>query len=377
MKICLDVRYKTESGASSYIKNLVPELLKHDKSNAYIIVKYHSQSFGFEKDVERCILAPEGSDALYMLWTLLVLPIKLKLHHVDIYHTLKNPGPLWSSTKNIHTMHSLPGDYNRKKQGNFPVSYRRYLYHSVYGNYFLKKTSRVIAISDFIYEFLTNDFKMERDRIDLIYHGIGDQYKPIDEEMIKPVLGKYYLPENYMLSVGNITPVKNHISAVLAFAEISDEIGTNLVVVGGKEDPYFQKVFKAVQDNNLLKRVYFPGFIKSDDLVAVFSGAKLLLFPSLTEGCPITMLEAIKCGLPVIASKRGGLWDIGKKCALFVDDPMDYKGFAALILKLLASDALQREYREKSLKRAHDFNWETTAIKTLETYRRCYDPAIF
>lgn len=371
MIICLDVRYKTKSGSSSYIENLVPELLRLDTGNKYILLKYQDQTFEFEKDIDDYIITLNGSDIAYILWNTFVLPFKLKSHNVDIYHTLKNPGPIWSPTKNIYTMHSLTGDYHRKKGGEFPLSFKKYLYHAVYGNYFIKKTKRVIAISDFTYRYTIDAFGKDKDAVDLIYHGVDKRFVPLSKDKVKPVLEKYSLPENYILSVGNIFPVKNHISAVLAFSEISDRVNMNLVVVGGKDDPYFKEVYKTVRDKHLEKRVLFPGFIKNDDLVAVMNGAALLLFPSLTEGCPVTMLEAIKCGLPVIASKRGGLWDIGKQCALFVDDPMDYKGFAGEIMKVLSSEEVKADLRQKSLNRAKEFSWEKTALLTLATYAQC------
>ncbi|MFQ5456760.1 MAG: glycosyltransferase family 4 protein [Nitrospirota bacterium] len=370
MKICLDVRYKMESGASSYIKNIVPELLRQDKDNTYTIVKYPYQSFDFEDMAESIIVSPRGGDILQMLWTTFILPIKLKMNRIDIYHGLKNPGPYWNPAKTVFTMHSITDSY---RDNYFPVSLKAYIYGVFYSIPTVKHTSRLIAVSNFIKEYTSEYLGIDTKKIDLIYHGINDSFRQLNKDAIDTVLKRYGLPDDYLLCVGNITPVKNHITAVRAFAEISDKISINLVLVGGKDKPYYKELCQGVEKYKLSDRIITPGFIGGDDLVAIMNGARILIFPSLTEGCPVTMLEALKCGLPVVASRRGGLWDVGKECALFVDDPMDYKSFSNEIMKILSSERLEDELIQSSLNRAEEFRWEDTALATLETYIRCYE----
>ncbi len=370
MKICLDVRYKVESGASSYIKNIVPELLRQDKQNTYTIVKYPEQSFDFEKMVESVIVSPRGGDLRQMLWTTFILPMKLKANKIDIYHGLKNPGPYWNPAKSVFTVHSVADSY---RDNHFPVNLKTRIYSIFYSTPTIRRTSRLIAVSEFIKGYIIEHLGIDVKKIDLIYHGVNDSFRELNKDVIKTVLERYALPRDYLLSVGNITPVKNHITAVRAFAEIADKTSTSLVIVGGRNNPYYKELCREVERYRLSDRVITPGFIGGDDLIAIMNGARILIFPSLTEGCPVTMLEALSCGLPVIASRRGGLWDVGKDCALFVTDPMDYRGFSEEIMRILSSKRLRDELRYKSLKRAEGFRWKDTALATLDTYRRCYE----
>ena len=365
MKICLDLRYKTESGASSYIKNLVPALLELDKKNRYIFVKYPDQHFEFEARADKIILSPSNNDIVQLVWDVTVLPIKLQSNAVDIYHPLKNPGPFWGKTKKIFTVHSINIDY----KGSFPISFRRHLYHTVYTNYFTKKCSRVIAVSNFLSDFIIEGLNIDKKYIDVSYHGVDPKFKLLPKNKIASVIEKYHLPDNFILSVGNITPVKNHLSTVKAFASIADKIEEKYVIIGSKKDPYFEQISEFIENTNLKDRIVFPGFVPSDDLPAVMNEAKLLLFPSLTEGCPVTMLEAFACGLPVIASKRGGLWDLGNECAEFVEDPMDHKGFAKKLEEILTSKETLESLSQKSLATAQKFTWENTARAHLNTYQ--------
>ena len=342
MRICLDLRYKTESGASSYIKNLVPQLVKQDKKNSYVAVKYPDQKFDFESRFDQIILSPQGSDLLHVLWTVLVLPSKLKQLKTDVYHAMKMPGPYWNKIPDVMTMHSIFDSY----KGDFPVSFKTKLFISMYANRMIARSSRLIAVSRFIEEYLEDYYNIDGKNIDLIYHGIDETFRPMPTPEVSPVLEKYNLPNNYILCVGNITPVKNHITAFKAFAEIADQFPVNLVIVGGQGNTYFQQLKMTINETALSDRVFTPGFVGGQELVAIMSGAQLLVFPSLTEGCPVTMLEAFNCGLPIIASKRGGLWDLGHDVALFVDDPMDYTGIAKHLSNVLTSTELREKMRQ-------------------------------
>jgi glycosyltransferase involved in cell wall biosynthesis len=181
------------------------------------------------------------------------------------------------------------------------------------------------------------------------------------------------LPDDYLLCVGNITPVKNHITAVRALHEIREAVPTNLVIAGGQTNGYFHKLQKEVQRLGLDDRVYFTGFVSGEGLVSLMNGAKILLFPSLTEGFGLTMLEASGCGLPIVASRRGSLPDLGRGQALFVDDPNDHHGFAKEVLRVLSSPDLRHEMAEKGLAMARTHTWDSAARAHLQTYRRCYE----
>ncbi len=364
MRICLDLRYKTQSGASSYIKNIVPEILRHDNKNKYIMIKYPHQGFDFEKYAEYILISPSKNDILQILWDMIVLPVKLEKLKTHIYHPLKSPGPPWILAKKVYTMHSITHDY----KGTFPTSPKRFLYDVLYTNQFIKRCDRLIAVSDFISDFLVDSFHIKRNHIDIIYHGIDDNFKVLPYESIKKVLKKYSIGNDYILSVGNITPVKNFITTIKAFGEIARDIPLNLVIVGGKTDPYFDKVKKEINALNLREKIIMPGFISGNELVAIMNGAKVLIMPSLTEGCPVTMLEAFKCGLPVIASKRGGLWDLGKNCSLFVENPMDYLGFSNHLKNILNSQEFHLLLKKQSMERASDFTWDKAAKAHLKTY---------
>jgi glycosyltransferase involved in cell wall biosynthesis len=262
------------------------------------------------------------------------------------------------------TMHSIYGSY----KGQFPVNLKTRIFISLFGNRVVTRADRVIAVSDFVAEYLREYFGVPEEKVDVVYHGIDSSFQMYTAERISPVLKKYNLPANYVLCVGNVTPVKNHLTAVRALANEKSRTDVHLVIAGDLKNAYAQRVREEIQAHGLSQRVSLLGFVGGTDLIALMSGAKLLLFPSLTEGGPITMLEALKCGLPIVASKRGEMWNTGKDCCLFVEDPVDDKNFSAQMMNILHSDVLREEMRQKALMKAGEFSWEKAAGAHIRTY---------
>ena len=365
MNICLDVRYRNESGSSSYINNIVPAILKKDRNNRYFIIKYPKQKLLFERDVDEVISSPAGtSDVVQLSWTIGFLPFLMRKKKVDIYHAMKMIGPIWPLTKSVVPMHSIYSSY----KGQFPLNLKTRVFIYLDGNRVVKRADHLIAVSDFVGEYLMEEFGIPREKIDVVYHGIDSSFQVYSAERISPVLKKFNLPANYVLCVGNVTPVKNHLTAVRALANEKNRTDIHLVIAGDLGNAYAQRVREEIQAHGLSGRVSLLGFVAGTDLISLMSGARLLLFPSLTEGCPVTMLEALKCGLPIVASKRGGLWDVGKDCCLFVEDPSDDKSFSAHMMNILNSDAFRDEMQKKALRKASEFTWEKAAEAHIRSY---------
>jgi len=367
VKIAFDVRFKMESGSSSYIRNVIPEILRQGPGHRYALVKYPEQSFDFEDKMEDIVLDPGRSALGHMIWTFTGLPRRLKDLGVDVYHGMKFPGPPRVAAKMVLTAHSITGKY----KGEFPVDLKSTLFNRYYADGMFRRADGVIAVSDFVKEFLVERERVPAERIRVIYHGINPSFQKLAEPEAAAVLKSLGVSRPYILCVGNVTPVKNHLTAVRAFAGLNGNFNGDLVIAGGESGDYADRVRAEIQRLGLTGRVKLLGFTRGQNLVGLMSGARVLLFPSLTEGCPVTALEAFRCGLPMVASKRGGLWDLGRDCALLVDEPTDHASFAEHLSAYLSDTALEKDLREKVTAKAAGFQWATAAKAHLEVYEAC------
>jgi len=124
---------------------------------------------------------------------------------------------------------------------------------------------------------------------------------------------------------------------------------------------------KNIQKLHLQDRVRILEYVTEPDLVALYSAATVLLFPSLYEGFGLPILEAMATGTPVIASTASSVPEVVGSAGLYAD-PKDSETWQAQISRIIADKNLQAELRAKGLQQIKNFTWENTAARTLEVF---------
>ena len=108
-------------------------------------------------------------------------------------------------------------------------------------------------------------------------------------------------------------------------------------------------------------------FVDSSDMRAVYAMADALVYPSLMEGFGMPIVEAMKCGTPVITSNISCLPEVSGGAALLVD-PLDPEDIASGIQKIISDPALKNLLIERGFTRAKEFSWHKTAEEYLKLY---------
>ena len=138
-----------------------------------------------------------------------------------------------------------------------------------------------------------------------------------------------------------------------------------LVKAGKVSSSNREMTLKYVEHLNLVDNVIFLDYVAEHDLPALYSGAQLLLFPSLIEGLGMPILEAMACGCPVVTSNRSPMADLVDSDELTAnpENPMDISN----VCKRILSNELHRNtIIRKSLARSQQFTWDDTAQQVLE-----------
>jgi glycosyltransferase involved in cell wall biosynthesis len=126
------------------------------------------------------------------------------------------------------------------------------------------------------------------------------------------------------------------------------------LVLAGKPGWLYSEAVPPARDDIIL-----TGYIPRDDLLALLSGAKLFVFPSLYEGFGFPVLEAMACGVPVMCSNTSSLPELAEGIALMVD-PMDVEGMARAMERVW-KEGVAEEIIERGKERAARFSWEKCA----------------
>lgn len=214
---------------------------------------------------------------------------------------------------------------------------------------------------------------MKADRTFVIPLAAADHFRHIsDKNVITLVCQRYGIPnERYFLSLATqLDPRKNLDHLIKCFfclaAEQSDA-KVNLVLIGAKRFRTGQTIRHPDFPMNQSK-VIFTGFVEDQDLSALYSGATAFIYPSLYEGFGLPPLEAMSCGVPVIASNTTSLPEVIGDAGILVD-PTDKDVLCSNMSEVLKSESLRSELKEKGEKRAQRFSWKACADQTVTAYK--------
>jgi len=227
---------------------------------------------------------------------------------------------------------------------------------------------QIIAVSQNTAQDVMEFFRVPSSKIKVIYHGVEKHFRPdVPEELINQVKKKYdLLTPKYILWVGTIEPRKNLITLIKMYAQLKPWHGVYSLVLGGGLGWKYEEVLPLVQA--LEKEVKITGYLPQEDLIPLYAGADLFVYPSLYEGFGLPLLEAMASGLPIVASKTSSIPEVVGDAGILVD-PLNLNELGEAVNRLLRDASLRTSLKEKGMQRAREFTWEKAAQETLTSYQ--------
>ena len=220
-----------------------------------------------------------------------------------------------------------------------------------------RRCRRLIAVSEATRQDLERFYGVPRHRVVVVHPGGGEAG---DGPGPSPELVELGIDRPFALHVGRVERRKNQ-AAALAAVERAD--GDLLLVCAGE-----------IVDRELGARLSSSprcrplGRVAPAVRDALYREARLLLFPSLYEGFGFPVLEAMRSGLPVVASPAGGVREVAGDAALYAE-PRDIQGLATAARRVLEDKALRRRLVAAGKRRAAEFSWDRCAKGVLEVIR--------
>jgi len=235
----------------------------------------------------------------------------------------------------------------------------------------VRQADRIIAVSQSTAADLQRIWKVPASKIEVIHHGIGSAYRPQDPQAASELVGnKYGVSRDYVLTVGTVAPHKNLTTVVKAMRMLRErgELPFQLLAVGARSRNS-SRVLKEVWASGLMcEDIRFLGFVPEEDLPMLYSGSCLFISPSLYEGFGLPLVEAMACGVPVVASNTSSIPEVVGDAALLIP-PTQPEAFAEAILRVSSDTDLRKAMIQKGLNRAAFFRWDKAACQLLECMR--------
>lgn len=373
MRIGLEITAAVQQGGGigRYVREMLCALSNIDQSNQYSLFYASNNKSNHAMldlpDNFRVRHLPMNDIWLARIWQRIRLPLPVELitGFIDIYHSPDfTLPPTLSGIPTLLTVHDL--SFLRDPESAAP-RLRGYLEVAVKRS--VRLATHILADSQSTKDDLIELYLTPEDKITVLYAGVSSAFRPIlDSSQLMKVRKRYNLGDQpFVLSVGTLQPRKNHIALIKAFELALRDSDYNLVLAGGQGWSY-EEVHDLVRLRGLQHRVLFAGFVADEDLSALYSSADVMAFPSLYEGFGLPVLEAMACGVPVLASNVSCLPEVAGGAALFVD-PRDVEAMSAAMLKLLSNVDLRETLRKKGFERVEQFSWQSSAVNLLRVYK--------
>jgi glycosyltransferase involved in cell wall biosynthesis len=205
----------------------------------------------------------------------------------------------------------------------------------------------VLTVSEYSKRSIAAHWGLPEDRIHVISEAPAALFQPQNSARREVVL-----------SVGGISPNKNLATLIRAFSGV--RTGVELWIAGDYESDGFKTCYRELADLAANRPIRFLGRISDEELCRLYGEASVLAFPSLEEGFGLPAVEAMACGLPVVAHDGHAVAEVLGGAGLLVD-ARDEAALASAINLVLSDGALAERLREKGLARAAQFSWDRAA----------------
>ena len=364
MKIAVSVQHLVKDklegiGWFTYetIKRIVQQHPEHEF--LFIFGKGIDQSFIFGENVKAINVGPPFFRPL--AWYLkfnFILPFILKKQQVDLFISTDGITISNLKIKNLEVIHDLNFEEN---PAWLPKSFAKY-YKKNFPKW-AKSSTRIATVSEHAKQTIHQKYQVPLDKIDVVYNGSNDLYKPISKEEQQQTKKEYTDGADYFLFVGSLHPRKNIDNLLKAFDEFKklDNSNVKLIIVGSRF--YWNKSIKNAYDNLIHKDdIVFTDHLTVQKLVNIFASSIALTYVSLYEGFGIPLLEAMNCETAIITSNTTSMPEIAHDAALFVN-PASVNEIADAMLKMSTQPELRSELIEKGKERRKAFSWQQTADK--------------
>lgn len=299
---------------------------------------------------------PARHPILWFLFFEIGIKRALKKEKIDLFISTDGWCCLGTKVQTINVIHDL----NFEHHPDFlPITTRVYMKH--FFPKFAQKADKLITVSEFSKYDISDTFKIDAQKISVVYNGVSDIFSEVSEQTKKETRQKLTSNFPYFVFVGTPHKRKNLARILKAFDKLRENHEIRLVFAGMNKywDSECLQILKHLKHKNDL---VFTGYLSTQELNNVVGSAKALLYPSLFEGFGIPILEAFACKIPVITSNSTSMPEVAGGAALLVN-PLSEIEIENAMLQILTDESLCQSLINRGTIQLQQFSWDRSADK--------------
>ena len=296
-------------------------------------------------------------------WDQVTLPRALREDRAAVFLSPYYKTPLRSPCPSVITIHDLffigyPGRPRALADAVRTAAARLYA----------RRARGIVADSEYSARAVVERLGVARARITVVPVALGAEFEP--SVLLASRRARYAVGPAYVLYVGNFMEHKNLRRLLRAWALVPGALrARHRLVLAGGDDRGRRTLDALAVTLGIADSVMFPGHVEDADLPGLYSGASIVVLPSLEEGFGLPAVEAMACGAPVIVSDRGALPEVTGGAAVVVDADKE-DALASAIAAVLVDPEHAAVLRRRGLARARDFAPAHTAERVLDLLER-------
>ena len=356
-------------GNETYAINLIEALAEIDQDNQYTL--YVTKQQALERFGDRW---PNFAVRLTRPHTPLVripltLSLELRRDPVDLLH-VQYTAPPFAPCPIVTTIHDLafehlPETFNRRSWMQLRLTVRSTA----------RRAAQIITVSEYSRQDIIRTYGLSPEAITVTPEAASEDFRRVkDDDELRLMRETYGIERDYILSLSSIQPRKNLVRLIEAYSllrQLHPEGKLPQLVLAGKRGWRDNEIMRAAQRDELGADIRFTGYVADEHLNALYSGAVCFAYPSYFEGFGLPILEAMKCGTPVVAGNRTSIPEVTGEAALLFD-PFDVHSLVEALKQILNDSEYRATLSAKGLQRANEFSWQRTARLTLAAYEKAF-----
>ncbi len=367
MKIAIEAQriFRSNKHGMDFVAlETIRELQKIDSENEYFIFVSPGPDRCLESSGNVHII--ELRCPTYFLWEQVALPYALSRIKPDVLHCTSNTAPLYCPVPLVLTLHDIIFLEPRQSASRSWYQQMGWYYRRLVVPRILPKCRKIITVSHFERQRISESLHLPPEQLIAIYNGYNTRFRPIPPA--PSITQKYIQSADYLFFLGNTDPKKNTPRVLKAYSlYLEKSADKRPLLIADLNEAVIDEMLQAQQISHIKPYLSFPGYIPNTDLVALYNGAFVFLYPSLRESFGIPILEAMACGTPVITGNTSAMPEVAGSGALLVD-PFNEQQIANTLIELEQSPKLYQTQRTYGLERVKHFSWRQNARELIKLY---------
>ena len=361
MVIAINCRHLTPNkleGFGTYTYELVTRWIKEHNEVNFVLIFDREPTVVIPElpNVKKVVIGPPTRHPLlYWIWFEWSIPRILKRYKATLFFSPDGYNSLRSRVPSVITVHDLNFEHN---PADLPKVLGWYLRKFV--PKFVEKATRLLTVSAYSKQDITKCYRCASQKISTVYNGANEIYQPLSEDVKITTRKRISNNRPYFLFVGSLHPRKNVQRLITAYQGINNP-SVDLVIVGSA----MWRDHQISVDPNGADRIHFLGYLAQKELAEVMGSALALTYVPYFEGFGIPLVEAMRCGIPILAANTTCLPEIAGNAAIYCD-PFNVQEIQTGLEQLIENDTLRIQLSENSINRATEFSWDQAAKQSWE-----------